>query len=186
MTDEPHDRALRDRVEALEAVVARLQAKEEVIAAFNRYLYALDTGYADDVLDSYADDAILDVLNFPPDGVDMHFEGRESMRPLYEPYGDRDPTVAGGHNSTNIAVAVDDDACTATLTAYFTTTRPQGVQGGRYEGTLRRDPDGRWRFATLAIISAWGFVANDITKVSDPVPASRSTFAGRPATDHAG
>lgn len=173
---------LRARVEALEAVVARLEAHEAVIAAFNRYLYSLDTGYADDVLDSYADDAVVDVLNFPPDGIDMHFEGREAMRPLYEPYGERPPTIAGGHNGTNIAVAVSDDASTAELTAYFTTTRPAGIQGGRYEGTLRLEADGRWRFATLAIISAWGWTT-DVDVVSEAVPAERSVRGGRSATD---
>lgn len=172
---------LEARLAALEGEVARLRAREGILAAFNGYLYSLDTGHGDGILDAFADDCVLDVLNFPPAGVDMHFEGRDAMRPLYAPYADREPTIAGGHNATNIAISVDDDAAIGSLTAYFTTTGPRGVQGGRYEGTLRRDPDARWRFTTLAIISAWGW-HTEVEKVSDPVPAERSAFGGRPAT----
>jgi len=172
---------LQARIAVLEAEMARLRAREGIQMAFNKYLYSLDTGYGPAILDSYAEDCVLDVLNFPPKGVDMHFEGREAMAPLYKPYGDREPMIAGGHNSTNIAIAVGDDAQTASLTAYFTTTRPLGIQGGRYEGTMRLDPDGVWRFDTLAIISAWGWTA-DVEKVSDPVSVTESKFAGKPAT----
>lgn len=177
MTDD-----LAARVANLETEVSRLRAREDITAAFNRYLYALDTGFGDAILDVYAEDAVLDVLNFPPNGVDMHFEGRDAMRPLYEPYGDRPSLIAGGHTTANVAIAVDDGAATASLTAYFTTTSNRGVQGGRYEGTLRSEPDGRWRFVTLAIISAWGFHPNDANEVSDPVPVDRSVFGGHPAT----
>ena len=173
---------LEARVAALEAEVARLRAREGVTAAFNKYLYSLDTAFGDSLLDVYAVDCVLDVLNFPPDGVDMHFEGRDAMRPLYEPYGNRESLIAGGHTTANIAIAVGDDATTAALTAYFTTTSNRGVQGGRYEGTMRLEPDGHWRFDTLAIISAWGFHPNETTHVSDPVPIERSVFGGREAT----
>ena len=172
---------LKDRIEALEQEVARLRAREAVTATFNRYLYSLDTGYGDDLLDSFAEDAVLDVLNFPPDGVDMHFEGREAMKSLFEPYASREKLIAGGHTSSNIAIVIDDAAATASLTAYFTTTSNRGAQGGRYEGTLRLDPDGIWRFTTLAIISAWGFRPSAPATVSEPVPVERSAFAGRPA-----
>ncbi len=173
---------LEARLAALEAEVAKLRAADNIRAAFNRYLYGLDTAFGDAILDSYAEDCVLDVLNFPPDGVDMHFEGRDAMRPLYEPYGDRESVIAGGHTTANVAIAVDDGATTASLTAYFTTTANKGVQGGRYEGTLRLEADGRWRFATLYIISAWGFHPTDAKHVSESVPVERSLFGGRPAT----
>ena len=173
---------LEARIAQLEAEVARLRAREGVTAALNRYVYALDTAFGDTILDCYAEDAVLDVLNFPPDGVDMHFEGRDAMRPLYETYGSRPSLIAGGHTCSNIAIHVDDGARTASLTAYFTTTSNRGVQGGRYEGTLRLEDDGHWRFATLAIISAWGVHPNDAKTISEPVPIDRSAFGGRPAT----
>jgi ketosteroid isomerase-like protein len=173
---------LEARIAMLEGEVARLRAREAITATFNQYLYSMDTAFSDGILDAYAEDAVLDVLNFPPDGVDMHFEGREAMRKLYDPYGARESLISGGHTSSNIAIAVSDDALTASLTSYFTTTGNRGVQGGRYEGTLRLDPDGKWRWVTLAIISAWGFRPNDSSLVSDAVAIERSAFGGRPAT----
>jgi ketosteroid isomerase-like protein len=168
-------------VSSLEARVARLEAIEAVRAAFNQYLYGLDTGHVADVLDVYAPDCVLDVLNFPPKGNDMHFEGRDQIEPLYAPYGSREPLIAGGHNATNVAIAVAPDCSSARLTSYFTTTRSVGVQGGRYEGVLHPHADGQWRFATLSIISAWGWEA-DVRTISQPVAVRRSRFAGRPAT----
>lgn len=173
---------LEARVAALEGEVARLRAREAITATFNQYLYSVDTAFSEGVLDTYAEDSVLDVVNFPPDGVDMHYEGRDAMRSLYGPYGERESIIAGGHTSSNIAIAVDDEALTASLSAYFTTTGDRGVQGGRYEGTLRLDPDGKWRFVTLTIISAWGFRPQNPTLVSDPVSIDRSAFGGWPAT----
>lgn len=175
---------LAARVASLEAEVARLRAREAITATFNQYLYGLDTGHGDAILDTYAEDAVLDVVNFPPDGVDMHFEGREAMKPLYAPYAERPSLIGGGHTSSNIAIEVDDGATGASLTSYFTTTSNRGVQGGRYEGTLRLDDDGKWRFTTLAIISAWGFHPRDAKEISDPVDVARSAFSGRPATGY--
>ena len=171
---------LEHRIEALEGEVKRLRAREEIIRTFNQYLYGADTGYEEDILDTFSDDAVLDVLNFPPDGVDMHFEGREAIAPLYERYRSKRSTIAGGHTTSNISIVVDETASAASLSAYFTTTRAAGVQGGRYEGLLKLEDDGRWRFAELSIISAWGWTT-DVQKVSDPVDADRSRFKGRPA-----
>ena len=171
---------LEDRLAALEDEVKRLRAREGIMNTFNQYLYGADTGFEEDILDTYSEDAILDVLNFPPDGVDMHFEGREAIAPLYERYRSRRSLIAGGHTTSNISIVVDESASTATLSAYFTTTRAVGVQGGRYEGLLQLEDDGRWRFKELSIISAWGWTT-DVETVSDPVDAGRSRFGGRSA-----
>ena len=171
---------LENRVEALEAEVRSLRAREGIIHTFNQYLYGADTGYEEDILDTFAEDAVLDVLNFPPDGKDMHFEGREAIAPLYERYRSKRSIIAGGHTTSNISIVVDETASTAMLSAYFTTTRSVGVQGGRYEGHLLLEDDGRWRFKELSIISAWGWKA-EVEKISDPVNADRSRFGGRPA-----
>ncbi len=171
---------LEDRLAALEDEVKRLRARESIMNTFNQYLYGADTGFEEDILDTYSEDAILDVLNFPPDGVDMHFEGREAIAPLYERYRSRRSLIAGGHTTSNISIVVDESASTATLSAYFTTTRAVGVQGGRYEGLLQLEDDGRWRFKELSIISAWGWTT-DVETVSDPVDAGRSRFGGRSA-----
>jgi hypothetical protein len=59
--------------------VARLEAKEEVLSAFNQYLYGIDTGFKDDILDIFAEDAVLDVPNFPPEKQGSALRG--SRRP---------------------------------------------------------------------------------------------------------
>ena len=172
---------LERRIDQLEGEVQRLRAREEAIAAFNQYLYGIDTGFIPEILDSFSEDAVLDVINFPPDGVDMHFEGRDQMEPLYQRYLARSGIISGGHNATNISLVIHDEAQTASLTAYFTTTRPGGIQGGRYEGFLARERDEKWRFTKLAIISAWGWTTNT-EKLSDSVASDRSLFGGKPAT----
>tara|TARA_B100000902_G_scaffold369159_1_gene393115 strand:- start:18 stop:557 length:540 start_codon:yes stop_codon:yes gene_type:complete len=171
---------LENRIETLEGEVRRLRAREEIIHTFNQYLYGADTGYEEDILDTFAEDAVLDVLNFPPDGKDMHFEGKEAIAPLYERYRSKRSIIAGGHTTSNISIVVGETASTAILSAYFTTTRPAGVQGGRYEGCLQLEGDGRWRFTELSIISTWGW-KTEVEKISDPVNADRSRFSGRPA-----
>ena len=176
MTDE-----LEQRITQLEREVRQLRAKEGAIAAFNQYLYGIDTGFIPDILDAFSENAILDVINFPPDGVDMHFEGRSEMESLYQRYQSRSGIISGGHNATNISLIVDDDSKKASLTSYFTTTRPGGIQGGRYEGFLSYEDDGKWRFSQLAIISAWGWTA-ETQKLSDSVNADRSLFGGKSAS----
>ena len=59
MTDE-----LEQRITQLEREVRQLRAKEGAIAAFNQYLYGIDTGFIPDILDAFSENAILDVINF--------------------------------------------------------------------------------------------------------------------------
>ena len=59
---------MSEGIEELRARVARLEAKEAVLSALNRYLYSLDTGFGDDIIDCYTEDSVLDVPNFPDAG----------------------------------------------------------------------------------------------------------------------
>ena len=174
---------LEQRITQLENEVRRLRAKEDALATFNQYLYGIDTGFIPDILNAFSANATLDVLNFPPDGVDMHFEGRSEMEPLYQRYQSRSGIISGGHNATNISLVVKESCESASLTSYFTTTRPGGIQGGRYEGFLSLEDDGKWRFSKLAIISAWGWTA-ETKKLSDSVTIDRSLFGGKSASSN--
>jgi ketosteroid isomerase-like protein len=170
---------MSDELETLRARVARLEAKEAVLSALNRYLYSLDTGFGDDIIDCYTDDAVLDVPNFPDaGGKDLHFEGRDEIAPLYAPYGSRGTQIGGGHHSANIAVNVAMDLRTAEVSSYFMTGTQNGVQGGRYEGVMRHEPDGRWRWGTLSITSSWGWKAVSYETVSESVSVEGSPFGG--------
>ena len=84
----------------------------------------------------FPENAILDVIKLSPDGVDMHFEGRAEMEPLYQRVSVTIRIISGGHNATNISLAIDETCDSASLTSYFTTTRPGRIQGGRYEGMV--------------------------------------------------
>lgn len=170
---------MSDELEALRARVARLEAKEAVLSAFNRYLYSLDTGFGDDIIDCYTDDAVLDVPNFPDaGGQDLHFEGRAEIAPLYAPYGQREPGIGGGHHSANIAVDVAPDLTRAEVSAYFMTSAANGMQGGRYEGVMRHEADGQWRWQTLSITSAWGWRATEFETITESVSLKYSPFGG--------
>lgn len=171
---------MSDELQALKARVARLEAKEAVLSAFNRYLYSLDTGFGDEILDCYTDDAVLDVPNFPgAGGDDLHFEGRAEIAPLYAPYAEGQKGIRGGHHSANIAINVAPDLNSAEVSAYFMTNTANGVQGGRYEGVMQPGTDGQWRWQTLAITSAWGWQAKDFVTISEPVGLEYSPFGGR-------
>ena len=162
--------------------ILRLEAKEAVLSSFHRYLYSMDTGFKDDILDCYTSDAVLDVPNFPDaGGADLHFEGRDQIAPLYEPYGNREPGIGGGHHSANIAININLQSKKAEVTSYFMTGTKNGVQGGRYEGVMRKDNDDVWRWETLSITSTWGWRVADFETISDAVSLKYSPFNGRHA-----
>ena len=136
-----------------------------VLSTFNQYLYSLDTGFGEDILDTYTEDAILDVPNFPgAGGDDLHFEGRDAIAPLYANYGRAEPRIGGGHHTSNIAVNVHFDLTRADVSSYFMTPGGGGVGGGRYEGVMRLDADGKWRWETLTGLSWAGPGAHHPTR----------------------
>jgi ketosteroid isomerase-like protein len=173
---------MNNELEDLRTRLARLEAKEAVQSAFNRYLYSLDTGFGDDVIDCYTDDAVLDVPNFPDaGGKDLHFKGRAEIAPLYAPYAQRGVRIGGGHHAANIAVNVAYDLQRAEVSSYFMTGTANGVQGGRYEGVMRNEPDGRWRWESLSITSSWGWRVSEYETVSEAVGIEHSPFGGHHA-----
>lgn len=168
-----------DELGDLRARVARLEAKEMVLSTFNQYLYGLDTGFGEDILDVYTEDAILDVPNFG--GEDLHFEGRDAIAPLYASYGEGEPRIGGGHHTANIAVNVHLDLTRADVSSYFMTPGGSGVGGGRYEGVMRLDDDGKWRWETLTITSSFGFRAEHAERTTESVSVDYSPFGGHHA-----
>jgi len=170
----------------LEARLARLEAKEAVMQAFNRYLYHLDVGYpAELVAEVFTTDAVLEVINFPPGTMrDLTLTGHAEIRPLYDDHTREAPAIQGGHHATNIAIDVAADASSAQLSAYFLTSTGNAgyVQGGQYQGEAVPD-GGQWRFRRFRILSGWGWrVATDALRpVTATLPADRAWRGGRPA-----
>ena len=166
---------------SLEARIARLEATEAVRRTFNRYLYFLDGGKVDDLLQVFATEATMEAMNYPPGtGGTLTFSGRDHIAEIYRPL----KAGAFRHNSTNTSIAVADDGRSATLTSYFLTASPNGIQGGVYEGTLRAttdDPAGVWEIVAWRVSSQWGWnVAGDPATYANPLHAF-TLGDGRPA-----
>ena len=178
---------LTARLAATEQRLARLEAKEAVLSTFNEYLYHLDVGYPDELVTAvFTDDAVLDVINFPPGTMnDLLLTGHAEILPLYADHTIAAPAIQGGHHASNIAVNVAPDVSSADLSAYFMTSCGGWgiVQGGQYQAVAVPDGD-RWRFSRLRIISGWGWgVSRDhVRDLTPTVAADRAWRGGRPAT----
>jgi hypothetical protein len=186
MTDQNIDdiAALRAELTELRRAVARLEAKEEAVAVFNRYLYSLDIDRADEVVACFAPDAVLHVINFPPGKHDdLHLHGPDQIRPLYDRHaGEEKPAIKGGHHSANRGVEVSADARSVEISAYFMTSIEGAgwVQGGQYQLRVERRDEG-WLVAEMNIISGWGWRVAEPQRITTPVPAERAWREGRPA-----
>lgn len=172
---------MTDELADLRARVARLEAERAAISTFNEYLYNMDIGYTDAILDVFTEDALLEVINFPPGTMkDLEFRGREAMRELYGPHSSAEPTLSGGHHAANVQVNVAPDASSAELSAYFFTSGGHGgAGGGMYQATLRPDGD-KWRIARYRIISNWGWTPKEWEKRTEALPADKARRGGKP------
>ncbi len=166
----------------LKTRVKRLEAERAVQCTFMEYLYHMDVGYNDGILDIFTDDAHLEVINFPPGTMEnLNFKGREQIAPLYTSHSSSTPTLSGGHHACNIAINVAPDCSSADLSAYFMTSGGQAaLQGGMYQGTLV--PDGnKWRFKHYRIVSNWGWrPGGEAEKITDSLPATAAVRGGKP------
>jgi hypothetical protein len=137
---------LRRRIERIEAV-------EACRDRFNSYLYSLDAGHLEELLDLFADEARLELKNFPPGtGGELVYSGPDEIRGLYTSF------VGEGarHHSANVSVAPSDDLGRVEMTAYFHTSLEYALTGGIYE--LQLQPrSGEWQVTRMGISSTWGW-----------------------------
>ncbi len=144
---------MSNELDELRRRLDRIEAREACVSTFNEYLHCLDADYVDDLLQVFAPDAELNVIDFPPgSGKDLHFKGRAEIRPLYAEHR----SGIGRHHSANVTVNPAADARTAELSAYFITSGPFQFGGGLYQIELRADQE-RWLFHRMNIISTWGW-----------------------------
>ncbi|MCP3985292.1 MAG: hypothetical protein GY723_12955, partial [bacterium] len=90
-----------DEIEDLRKRVLRIEAIEACRARFNEYLYSLDAGHLEDLLGVFADDARLELQNFPPGaGGNLLYTGPDEIRGLFKAF------VGEGarHHSANVSV----------------------------------------------------------------------------------
>ena len=140
-------------MEELRRRLDRLEAREACVSTFNEYLHYLDADYVDDLIQVFAPDAELTVIDFPPgSGENLHFRGRAEIRPLYAAHD----SGIGRHHSANVTVNPAADAQSAELSAYFITSGPFNFGGGLYQIEMQPGAD-RWHFQRMSIISTWGW-----------------------------
>ncbi len=150
--------------------VRRGEAAEDGRLCFNEYLYCLDAGHVGELVDLFADDARLDVMNFPPgSGHDLQYTTRDDIRALYERFAGE----GARHHAANVSIVVDEAGDRSELSAYFHTVVEHALTGGIYELSLERRGDA-WKIVTMRISSTWGWgVAH-----SDPPFLSERFAAG--------
>ncbi len=137
---------LRRRVERVEAI-------EACRDRFNAYLYYVDGGHLEDLLQLFAGDARLELQNFPPgSGGSLAFTGPDEIRGLYAAF------VGEGarHHSANVSASPSESLDTVEMTAYFHTILEYALTGGVYE--LQLQPrSGTWQITRMRISSTFGW-----------------------------
>ena len=126
-----------------------VEASRQIENLLYTYAARIDAGDLDGLADLFAHGRI----EAAPGVV---FEGRDPVRGMYEAstrlYPD-DGTPKTKHVTTNVRLAIDDDAGTAESDAYYTVTQAtealplQIIITGRYHDTFHRI-DGEWWFDT--------------------------------------
>lgn len=142
-----------DEITELRARVERIEAVEACRGRFNAYLYSLDAGHLEDLMGLFADDARLELQNFPPgSGGNLRYTGPDEIRGLYSAF------VGEGarHHSANVSVVPSQALDRVEMTAYFLTSIEYTLTGGIYE--LQLQPrSGTWQILRMRITSTWGW-----------------------------
>jgi hypothetical protein len=137
---------LRRRLERIEAI-------EACRGRFNAYLYYLDAGHLEDLIGLFADEAQLELRNFPPGtGGNLVYAGPDEIRGLYAAF------VGEGarHHSANVSVVPSETLDQVEMTAYFHTSLEYALTGGIYELRLDRQLTS-WQISRMRISSTWGW-----------------------------
>jgi ketosteroid isomerase-like protein len=156
---------LEDRVEAIEA-------RRTIHDLVMLYGWLCDARLWDELLDHYTDDFERTLLGT----LDEHVKGKEAIRPLYvapqlprkEGSANAGPAPASQLQSYELrhlihppVIRLADDGQTATVAAVYSLVASSGDgpdfrkgehQGGYIFG-MRREAGGRWRFASMVVIS---------------------------------
>jgi hypothetical protein len=162
----------------LRARVRRCEAIEVCRGRFNEYLYYLDGGHLEDLIDLFGDDIRLELMNFPPGtGGDLHYTGLDEIRKLYAAF------IGEGarHHSANVSVVLNEAVDRADMIAYFQTALEYALTGGIYE--LQLEPRlATWKITRMRISSTWGWAIphSDPPFLTEPLGASTSAEAAHP------
>ena len=164
-------------IEELKARLDRLEAKEACLSRFNEYLYYMDSERLIEVLNVFAPDAELELVNFPPgSGQNIKIHGRAEIEPLYTSM----TGITHRHHTTNVSVNVNKDCASADLSAYLFTVVTHILTGGIYEAKFK-NIKGDWFISHMRITSTWGWtVPGDMPPFLDEAFGSGTLREGRP------
>lgn len=150
--------------------VERIEAVEACRGRFNEYLYHLDAGHVEELVGLFADDALLELRNFPPgSGDNPTFTGADEIRGLYAAFAGE----GARHHSANVSVVPGAGLDQVELIAYFHTVLNHALTGGLYEMQLQCQHK-TWHISRLRISSTWGWSVPH----SDPPFLDESFSAG--------
>lgn len=136
----------------LAALAQRLTALEDeraVIETLHRYGHALDAGDDDALVDCFTDDGTFAAAGREAGHTTFAVRGRDELRALAQGHS-RPPTGYHQHHVAEPVVTLDGDAARVRSTMFVVMDVddvPVLRVFGRYDDTLRRCPDGRWRIA---------------------------------------
>ncbi|MBW2286415.1 MAG: nuclear transport factor 2 family protein [Deltaproteobacteria bacterium] len=169
---------MADGIAELRTRLDRLEATEACRCTFHEYLHYLDAGLHDELLQVFAPEGRLEVMNFPPNsGEDLRFNGRSEIATLYAGV----TMATTRHYSANVSVNVNADASRADLSAYFLAVMTYGLMGGIYELTLA-PVENRWRIESMRISSTTGWMIQQEAPPFLANPLAAGTLrGGRPA-----
>lgn len=161
----------RERPRAtLDERVELLEARRAITDLVMLYGWLCDARRWDELLDHYTDDLERTLLGT----LDERVKGKEKLRELYDrpqlprrgdaagpPPADQINTYELRHLIHPPVVRVADDGRTATVAAVYSLVASSGdgpsFRRGEHEGGyifgMRRERDGRWRFASMVVIS---------------------------------
>ncbi|HTU28311.1 MAG TPA: nuclear transport factor 2 family protein [Solirubrobacteraceae bacterium] len=131
------------------ARVAALEAERDILRTMYSYGHAIDRGDTQGWIDCFTEDGVFAASSERPGYPPFHVEGRAALTDFHEQHT-RPPGL--WHKHLVIEPLIDVDGEQADVTSYFVVLvehdgRPTVRVFGRYTDHLRRDPDGRWRFA---------------------------------------
>jgi hypothetical protein len=145
--------SMASELAGLRARVERCEAIETCRGRFNEYLYYLDGGHLDELIELFADDGRLELMNFPPgSGNDLHYDGSDEIRKLYAAF------IGEGarHHSANVSIVLSETGDRAEVIAYFQTAVEYALTGGIYELELQ-PVHTTWQITRMRISSTWGW-----------------------------
>ena len=146
-------KSLQAQVNALTSEVGRLRDLEAIQRTIYDYCHYHDRGMSDAVANLFTEDATLEITGYG-ERLDTELRGREAIRAMYTrldaSWGGPPPSK---HVVTNSRIELDgDEAIVVTYLAYGGERNEKGPGGSLYHERLRKEADGRWRFAHKRIV----------------------------------